>query len=311
MAGIATGGRAPERVQASTYALDVVKGYFLSRGRELRMGDPAAVLERILDYISAKLHQQSRSKDREFLTDLNLFACTKDRLCVVGTGGATVFVSHQGAAKKVMGHDSPLDLLGRGEALRLPRLDSPVWAGDKIVFLSPPLGEVFGSREISLVLHKVSDPDKAALLFNSLAARKEVEGELVTLIWEVPLPEMREFSSESALVQAEPPEAESYAAEAVETELAGEDLEATVEGTPAETVEEPDTAAPAAGILADLIPMGETPVEAGELEMVMEAGERETAEEAGDEAPPLEDEATTVKKSWLKRFGHNKIDLSP
>ncbi len=189
MAGIAAGGRTPERVQASIYALDVVKGYFLSRGRELKVGDPAKVLERMLDYINAKLHQQSRSKGREFLTDLNLFACTEDRLCVVGTGGAAVFLSHQGKAKKVLGDEAASDLLGRGKGVHFSRLDSPVWSGDLVIMVSPALAEVFGNREISLVVQKAGDPDKAAMLINALASRKQLEGDLVSLFWEVPLQE--------------------------------------------------------------------------------------------------------------------------
>ena len=120
-----------------------------SRGRELKLGDPAKVLERMLDYINSKLHQQSRSKGREFLTDLNLFACTEDRLCVVGTGGAAIFLSHQGKAKEVLGDEATSDLLGRGKGVHFSRLDSPVWSGDLIIMLSPALAEVFGNREIS------------------------------------------------------------------------------------------------------------------------------------------------------------------
>ncbi len=197
VAGIAAGGRTPERVQASAYALDVVKGYFLARGRELKMGDPVKVLERMLDYINAKLHQQARSKGREFLTDLNLLACTEDRLCIAGTGGMSIFIARQGKAKKILGDESPTDLLGRGKGVRFSRLDSPVWAGDQVIMLSPALSEVFGNREISLVVQKAEDPAKAALLINALATRKQLEGDLVAIFWEVPATDNVEMAGES------------------------------------------------------------------------------------------------------------------
>jgi hypothetical protein len=282
VAGIATGGRTPDRVQASIYSLDVVKGYFLSRGRELRLGDPADVLERMLDYINGKLHQQGRSKGREFLTDLNLLACTEDRLCVVGTGGATVFVSHQGKAKRVMGHDAPQDLLGRGGSLKLSRLDSPVWAGDQVVFLSSPLGEVFGPREVSVILQKVTDSDKATILFNSLAARKDVEGELVTLIWEVPQVEAGDRAGRAATPLAAAPPPRPYKVDHADPDK----LEAQ-----AYAVEISETGAPADAEAA------------AEGEAVPASGEAA--------APPPDDEATAVKKRWLRRFGRNKFDLNP
>ena len=275
-AGIATGGSTPERVQASAYALDVVKGYLLSRGRELRPGDPADVLERMLDYIGGKLHQQSRSKGREFLTDLNLLACTGDRLCVVGTGGATVFVSHQGRAKQVLGHDAPRDLLGRGGSPGLSRLDSPVWAGDQVVFLSPPLAEVFGPREVSMILQKVADAGRAALTFNTLAVRKGVEGELVTLIWEVP-------RAEAAGRSSPPPPRPAR----------------TGHGEPG-------------GLEAHAYAVD---VHGGEAPAGPPSPGGEGAEEAAAAEPApytTEDEATAVKRRWLKRFsGRGRSDLTP
>lgn len=225
MAGIAVGGHSPERIKASSYALDVVKGYFLARGRELQKGDPARVLVRMLDYINAKLNQQSRVKEHDFYTDLNLLACTEDRLCVVGTGGTATFLSHQGKAKKVLGDEAPMDLLGRGGGVRFSRLDSPIWGGDLVILLSPNLAEFFGNREVSLIIQKAGNPEKAAALINALAARKRIEGELVTLIWEVPsaergmlLSEVLESRSDAApvLPPGEPLAAEHHAAEELE-----------------------------------------------------------------------------------------------
>jgi hypothetical protein len=315
VAGIAAGGRTPERVQASIYALDVVKGYFLSRGRELKVGDPAKVLERMLDYINAKLHQQSRSKGREFLTDLNLFACTEDRLCVVGTGGAAVFLSHQGKAKKVLGDEAASDLLGRGKGVHFSRLDSPVWAGDLIIMVSPALAEVFGNREISLVVQKAGDPDKAALLINALATRKQLEGDLVSLFWEVPvlekseksvfIPEPIEIAASETQPQAapEPPVAAPEPPLAVAEPLVSEHHEAEdLEALPEPVV--------ATGVLGEeenwLMDVQEivNPVKA-------EEPAEETAGEAGEEEPAVEDEATAIKKRWLKRFGRNRINLIP
>ncbi len=217
VAGIALGGRSPERIKASSYALDVVKGYFLARGRELQKGDPARVLVRMLDYINSKLHQQSRFREHEFHTDLNLMACTEDHLCVVGTGGTAAFLAHQGRAKKVMGDEAPMDFLGRGSGVRFSRLDSPVWGGDLVVLLSPNLAEFFGNREISLIIQKSGSPARAAALVNALASRRRVEGELVTLIWEVPSAEKGLLLSEVLESRAEPepvlPTAEPLAAE--------------------------------------------------------------------------------------------------
>lgn|GEM_PF-3194121 len=225
VAGIALGGHSPERIKASSYALDVVKGYFLARGRELQKGDPARVLVRMLDYINSKLNQQSRVKEHDFHTDLNLLACTEDHLCVVGTGGTATFLAHQGRAKKVMGDEAPMDLLGRGSGVRFSRLDSPVWGGDLVIMLSPNLAEFFGNRELSLILQKAGNPARAAALVNALAARRRMEGELVTLIWEVPsaekgslLSEVLESRAETepALPSAEPLAAEHHAAEELE-----------------------------------------------------------------------------------------------
>ncbi len=45
-----------------------------------------------------------------------------------------------------------------------------------------------------------------------------------------------------------------------------------------------------------------------------EPAEEATAEaggEAGEEQPAGEDEATAVKKRWLRHFGHNRINLLP
>lgn len=311
MAGIAAGGRTPERIQASSYALDVVKGYFLSRGRELKLGDPAKVLERMLDYINSKLHQQSRSKGREFLTDLNLFACTEDRLCVVGTGGAAIFLSHQGKAKEVLGDEATSDLLGRGKGVHFSRLDSPVWSGDLIIMLSPALAEVFGNREISLVVQKAGDPDKAAMFINALATRKQLEGDLVSLFWEVPL---LEKSKKSAFV----PEHIEIKESEVPLQVAPEPLQTAPEPLVSDHHEAEDLEAPPEPVVATGV-LGEEEDWLMDVHEIVnppaaeEPAEEEAAEPGGGigEEETTEDEATVVKKRWLKRFGHPRINLIP
>jgi hypothetical protein len=192
-----------------------------------------------------------------------------------------------------------------------------------------------------LILRKVSDPEKTAVLFNTLAARKEVEGELVTLIWEVPLTETRKPVHEASPVRAEPPvaaEAEEEQRDAGFSVTAAEPVEPRDAGPFVREAVDADTLDPEsymtgavripAAANVDTGPTEARPPDAGSF-----VGEGMDAEpldaesyvlEVSEPEPPraepnaaetretaTEDEATTVKKSWLKRFGRNKIDLSP
>lgn len=208
--GIAVGGRTPERVLASRYALDVVKGFFLSRGKELTGPDPSALIERILFFINRKLRKRSEEKGLDFFTDLTVLAAQAGSLFVVGTGDAAVFVRRGDEIRTVQEEGNTIiDHLGRGEELNLSEFATDIQGGDLVVTLSPPLAEVFRSKDISSVLKRSPDPEKAALIINTLATRMGLEGALVSMLWEVPeLPGVEGGKGEGMLAEESEEEGE-------------------------------------------------------------------------------------------------------
>ncbi len=182
---IAVGGRTPERIQASEYALDVVKGFFLSKAKELIIKDPTSLLQRLTDFINRKLYQQCKEKGAEFYTDAMIIAASEERLYSISTGDARVYVYHQGEVSELRGNKGVAIDLGRNQEAELSVASMDIDLGDVVIFLSPALSEVFRPQEISVILQKEKDLDKASLIINTLAQRKGIEGELVTMAWEV------------------------------------------------------------------------------------------------------------------------------
>ncbi len=183
---IAVGGRTPERIQASEYALDVVKGFFLSKAKELVIRDPTSLLRRLTAFVNRKLYQQSNEKGVEFHTDAMILAASEERLYAISTGDARAYIYHQGAVSELRGDKgAAINHLGRSEEAELSVASTEIALGDVVIFLSPALSEVFRPQEISVILQKEKDLDKATLIINTLAQRKGIEGELVSMAWEV------------------------------------------------------------------------------------------------------------------------------
>ncbi|MBC7230836.1 MAG: hypothetical protein H5T74_10665 [Actinobacteria bacterium] len=118
--------------------------------------------------------------------DLLLVAADPSRLYAARSGGGALFLFHAEQGRAVLAPGAGGALLGTPGGERVEVQEAPLEPGDMVVLCGPSAAAVMGERDITLILRRAADPDRAALFLSAIAERKGAESPFTALVWEVP-----------------------------------------------------------------------------------------------------------------------------
>ncbi len=193
-----------EEGEARRYAVDLLREFFRKRGRDLEVQDYGRMLRRTLHHIHRNISEKWPGQELDF--DLVVMIADVNTTFAARSGGGGFFIFHEDEARAVFeageeGGASP----AHGSLENIEVEEAQIQPGDIAVLCDPLVSKVIGSRDVTLILRRASDPAKASLFLSAIAERKGARGPLTALIWEVPNYEGAAMLTEETTA-AKPPE---------------------------------------------------------------------------------------------------------
>jgi hypothetical protein len=184
-AGICSEVAGLEEGEARRYAVDLLREFFKKRGRELEVQDYGRMLKRTFHHIHRNIAEKWPGQELDF--DLVVMIADIKTAFIARSGGGGCYIFHEGEALAVYeageeGGAPP----AHASLENIEVKETQIQPGDIAILCDPIVSKVIGSRDVTLILRRASDPAKASLFLSAIAERKGARGPLTALIWEVP-----------------------------------------------------------------------------------------------------------------------------
>jgi len=184
-AGVCSESEGIDELEVRRYAISLLYEFFKKRGRKLEVGDYSRMLKRIFSHMHQHISEKWSAQDLG-LDMAVVIASTTTAYCARSGKGA-LFIYHDEDARSVFSEEGDAgNLLGTGSEEAIEMAEVKIQPGDIAVLCDPAISQVIGSRDMTLILRRASDPPKASLFLSAIAERKGVQNPMAALIWEVP-----------------------------------------------------------------------------------------------------------------------------
>jgi hypothetical protein len=184
-AGVCSDIAGLEEGEARRYAIGLLREFFKKRGRDLEVQDYGRMLRRTLFHVQRSIAEKWPGQELDF--DLAVVIADITTLFAARGGSGGCFIFHDGEARAVFGNAEEGEAAPPSVSMENVEVEgTQIQPGDIVVLCDPVMTRVIGSRDVTLILRRASDPAKASLFLSAIAERKGAKGPLTALIWEVP-----------------------------------------------------------------------------------------------------------------------------
>ncbi len=208
-AGVCSEGEDIDELEMRRYAVSLLYEFFRKRGRKLEVADYNRMLKRIFSHMHQ--HISKKWSEQGLGLDMAVVIASATTAYCARSGNGGLFIYHDENARSVFSEEGDVDsLLGTGSEEAIEMAEVKIQPGDIAVLCNPAISQVIGTRDVTLILRRASDPPKASLFLSAIAERKGAENPMAALIWEVP-----NYQGAAILTEETPPPKQPESAELV------------------------------------------------------------------------------------------------